>query len=438
MKIPKTSLCLENNNINCIPKSDKIQYVGARALFDPNFIPPIIIERKKKGEILHGIITDAIEDHYSTNINLYGLEGIGKNLLVNNFLQDISLNQGDTSKKGKSSSKKLNQNVFILRVDCSDKEIEQVFFTILSQLSSIIKLQLDFNEILKLSQVKLWTSLKLILDRLKHPVILFLQKSENVSPFYLTKLYKYAKNSNKIQIITTINTGLQKYSFKQYQGMDHRIQMGLYDLKNLRQITADRSIMAFEKALEQDSINLIVDYISEYDMMVPGACMNLLKEFYPVIHQSGNLTPEILRRTTQYYFDSYNLDAITFADFVMSSSIEDRLFLEYLVDFFRSKNNFYIPFKNIKQAYSMTCEELGYDILEQEFFSSLRKITNSQVFCPSKIFQRVGIKENNGVYCVPHFLTLPVNEVNELLNVSFGMEDNLNNFNNITRGKETF
>jgi len=286
--------------------------------------------------------------------------------------------------------------------------------------------------------VKLWTSLKLILDRLKHPVILSLQKSENISPFYLTKLYKYAKNSNKIQIITTINTGLQNYSFKQYQGMDHRIQLGLYDIKNLKQIATDRSIMAFEKALEQDSISLIVDYISEYDLMVPGACMNLLKEMYPVIHQSGDLTPEILRRTTQYYFDSYNLDAITFADFVISSSIEDRLFLEYLVDFFRSKNNFYIPYQDIKQAYSMTCEELGYEILEQEFFSSLRKITNSQVFCPSKIFQRVGNKENYGVYCVPHFLTLPVNEVNELLNVSFGMEDNFNNFNNLQGGKNNF
>ena len=28
----------------------------------------------------------------------------------------------------------------------------------------------------------------------------------------------------------------------------------------------------------------------------------------------------------------------------------------------------------------MTCEELGYEILDQEFFSSFRKITNAQVF----------------------------------------------------------
>jgi hypothetical protein len=437
MKIPKTSLCLDGGNTKPIPKSDKIQYVGARALFDPNFIPPVFIERKKKSELLHGVITDAIEDQYSTNINFYGLEGIGKNLLVNNFLQDIAKKQVKASLKGKSSRN--NNNVYILRVDCSEKEIEQVFFTILSQLCSIIKLQLNFNEILNLSAVKLWNSLKLIMDRLKNPVILFLQKSENISPFYLTKLYKYAKNSHKMQIITTINTGLQKYSFKQYQGMDHRIQMGLYDIKNLEQITMDRSIMAFEKSLEPDSISLIVDYISEYDLMVPGACINLLKEMYPIIHQNGNLTPEILRNTTQYYFDSYNLDAITFADFVISSSIEDRLFLEYLVDFFRSKNNFYIPFNEIRQAYSMTCEELGYEILDQEFFSSFRKITQAQVFCPSKIFRNDGKRENNGVYCVPHFLTLPVHEVNELLNVSFGMEDNgYNNFNNIKDGKESF
>ncbi len=429
MKIPKTSLCLDNNNLKLNSKSDKIQYVGARALFDPNFIPPVFIERKKKTALLQGVITDAIEDQYSTNINFYGLEGIGKNLLVNNFLQDISLRQVDASIKGNSSCKNLNQNIYILRVDCSEKEIEQIFFIILSQLCSIIKLQYDINEILKSTPSKLWNFIKLIMDRLEYPVILFLQKSENISPFYLTKLYKYAKNSHRMQIITTINTGLQRYSFKQYQGMDHRIQMGLYDIKNLEQITTDRSIMAFEKSLEPESISLVVDYISEYDLMVPGACMNLLKEMYPVIHQNGGLTPEIFRNTTQYYFDSYNLDAITFADFVISSSIEDRLFLEYLIDFFRSRNNFYIPFENIRQAYSMTCEELGYEILDQDFYNSFKKITEAQVFCPSKIFRNDGKRENNGVYHVPHFLTFPVHEVNELLNVSFGMEDNnLNGF----------
>ncbi len=437
MKIPKTSLCLDSNHTKPNPKSDKNKFVGSRALFDPNFIPPIFIERKKKSKFLQGVITDAIEDQYSTNINFYGLEGIGKNLLVNNFLQDISLKQVNASIKGKSSRN--DQMVYILRVDCSEKEIEQVFFTILSQLCSIIKLQININEILKATPVKIWNFLKLIMDRLEQPVILFLQKSENIPPFYLTKLYNYARNSRKIQIITTINTGLQKYSFKQYQGMDHRIQMGLYDIKELQQITTDRSFMAFEKSFEPDSISLIVDYITEYDLMVPGACMNLLKEMYPVIHQNGNLTPEILRNTTQYYFDSYNLDAITFADFVISSSIEDRLFLEYLVDFFRSKNNFYIPFDEIRQAYSMTCEELGYEILDQEFLNSFRKITNAQVFCPSKIFQSAEKWENNGVYCVPHFLTLPVDEVNELLNVSFGMvDDGFNNLNNLKEGDNSF
>lgn len=429
MKIPKTSICLNNNDFISNQKSDKIPYIGARALFDPNFIPPRFIERKKKSEFLRGVILDAIEDEYSTNINLYGLEGIGKNLLVNNFLQNLSVEQLRSSIKGKSNQK--NQKIYILRVDLSEKEPEQIFFTILSQLSSIIKLQLNFNELLKSTPIKLWNSLKLIIDRLDYPIILFLQKSENLSAFYLTKLYNYAKKSRKLQIITTINTGMQHYSFKQYEGMDHRIQMGIYDIKELQKITADRSVMAFEKTLESESINLIIDYVSEYDIMVPGACVNLMKELYPIVRQDGNLTPKMLRNTTQYYFDSYNLDAITFADFVTSSSIEDRLFLEYIVDFFRNNKHFYIPFGEIKQAYNMTCEELGYEISDQEFFSSLRKITQAQVICPSKINQKAESRRTNGIYCVPHFLTLPVYEVNELINISFGMEDNtLESFEN--------
>ena len=102
------------------------------------------------------------------------------------------------------------------------------------------------------------------------------------------------------------------------------------------------------------------------------------------------------------------------ADYVVNTDIEDRLFLEYIVNYFQSNDRFYIPFAEIKKAYMMTCEELGYVAKNSEFKMSLEKILDAQIIRPSKTYKSAS--------AIPHFLTLPLGEVSEIMNLSFGMD----------------
>src|SRR6056297_2275976 len=68
-------------------RNNNVKYVGPKSLFDPNFVPPKILPRKKQARLIHGLIMDALDDGYSSSINLYGLKGSGKNLQINHFFK---------------------------------------------------------------------------------------------------------------------------------------------------------------------------------------------------------------------------------------------------------------------------------------------------------------------------------------------------------------
>ncbi|MCK4780025.1 MAG: hypothetical protein KAT57_07555, partial [Candidatus Lokiarchaeota archaeon] len=53
-------------------------YIGTKALFDPNFIPPRLLYRKKEEDSLFSILNDSISDEFCLNILYQGINGIGK------------------------------------------------------------------------------------------------------------------------------------------------------------------------------------------------------------------------------------------------------------------------------------------------------------------------------------------------------------------------
>ena len=43
-------------------------YIGPKALFDPNYIPPSLLFRKKEEQSLYAILNDSISDNFYLNI----------------------------------------------------------------------------------------------------------------------------------------------------------------------------------------------------------------------------------------------------------------------------------------------------------------------------------------------------------------------------------
>ncbi|WP_371803764.1 hypothetical protein [Candidatus Lokiarchaeum ossiferum] len=411
---------------NAIPEtSDKINYVGSRALFDPNFVPDVFVARENKTQLLKGTLLDAVEDNYATNVNMYGLKGTGKNLFVNQFFKSLINNQFNRRNRNIAwiEPSKKSPNFLIIKINCEKKELEQVFFAILEQLAREIQYSLKIDEIIRLSPGKLWNLIKILINKFSLPILLYLQQIEYIDSQIISKFFAFAKSTKNLQIITSINTGIQKYSFKQYEGLQHRIRMDDYNTSELKKITQDRSIMAFHNSLEVESINMIVDYVSDFDLQVPGSCINYLKEIHPYMQGRGQIFSDDLRGISQYHFDSFHLDSLSLADYIVDTGIEERLFLEYIVNYFQKKDQYYIPFSEIKNAYKMTSEELGFKSESDEFYSYLQGITNMQILRPSHDQKIQSPQRYKGIYPIAHYLTVPLEEINDVLSFSFGIMD---------------
>jgi len=72
-----------------VKNNNKINYFGPKALFDPNFIPPSLLYRKKEEQTLHSILSDSISDDFCLNILYQGINGIGKKVIVNKVINDL-------------------------------------------------------------------------------------------------------------------------------------------------------------------------------------------------------------------------------------------------------------------------------------------------------------------------------------------------------------
>lgn len=392
---------------------DHIDYIGPRALFDPNFIPKKYLPREKIAYYIDGVMGDAINDGYATNINLYGLQGSGKNLAIHHYLQWVM--ESNKVELGGSSSCKIH----ILHVDCNKRDDGQVLFQLVSQLGPLIHPMFSARKALELNSLTLWNLFKILIEKANRPVILHLQHSEVLTNIFVSKLFLFSKSCRNLQIFTTIDSGMQRYHFKQYEAMDHKLQFETYSISDIFTITNDRVKMAIPHQISEESIKLMVDFVGEFDINVPGASIRLLKELYPTINQYKEIQPEHIRVISQYNFDGFSLDAYQMADFVVNSSVEDRLFLENVINYFQKQQTYYIFMQDVKKAYKMMCDELGFPVIQDELKENLKKIVDNNILCLSKYYQNQTMiktsKSKNNAY----FLTIPIQEASELMEASF-------------------
>jgi hypothetical protein len=352
---------------------------------------------------------------------LYGVKGTGKNLLLSHLLA------WTLQPTACPAPIKTNPNAtpfHLIRIDCTQKDIDQIFFQILMELGSHIQMQFSLEKLQTYTSAMLWNAFKLLVQKIPDPIILFFQAAEYVDASYLSKFYNFAKEMQRIQILTTLNMRIPPNAFRAYEGMDHRMLMDQYTMPELETIIHQRAMMAFPTPLTRSSLELLVDVVADFENQTPGACINLLKVCYPQILDTHDLTPEMLRLAGQFHFEGQVMDMVSMIDFVSKTTFEDRCFLEYLVNFFRDGSKYYISFADIKKMYKMTCEELGMAPTKEEFFTSLKKITQSQILRPSLFHSTPEMQKIHGIYPVPYYLTVPIDEINEVMDVAFGMIGN--------------
>jgi hypothetical protein len=450
---PTIALSVENS-------PTKIPFVGPRALFDPNFIPPVFVPDRTHEHELHHILQDAFDHQYSTNLMLLGLKGNGKNLLlnqwVNNFIHSNTIDpDGNGSmlyttclmtpivlnsynaKLGlptwrsksvnggrKSSIKKPAADSGLIRIDCSHHDTTQILLDMVLQLAGLLGTKIPKLDIIESDSGKLWSVFKFLHQKLGIPLFVFLQKvEESLHGPLLSKLYHYSKNQGLLYILSGMEMGAHRQLLHPIDGLEHIIHLNSFQVSSLLQVLQDRCQMAFQQTLTSDSIQNLADYIVDFDLHVPGSCINLLKRSSPLIQNQGDLTPEQVRDLSQYHFENFSFDAYSMAEFITNTTFEDRVFLDFLVNSFNARDTFYLNFNQIYDAYLMTAEDLGFRPSKAEFLSSLRKITDAQIIRPSHFQPSIKITGIPSNLAVPYYLTIPLEEMTALIRLSFGDVD---------------
>ena len=386
-----------------------VKYIGSKAIFEPNFIPPTFIPRLKQGKYLAGSIVDALEDNFSSITTIYGLQGSGKNLQINHFIQWL---------EDAHRTENNELNILTLRINCAQKPVEQIFFSLVEKISKQIPIEklwnISIEKLWNIPMQKLWNVFKLLINKLEVPVIVYLQRAEHLPSNYLNKLFSFAKESNQLHILFTLNTGVEYYAFKQFHNLDHQIRFDLYEYDEIHSIIGDRAKMALQQPLQKENIDILVDTAFEYDIHVHGTSINLFKKLYPTIWNNSEFTAEEFRLTTQHHFEGFSLDYITIADFISNNSFENTLFLEYLMDQFHTGTDFYIPHNHIADIYHDVCDECGLGFTEGEFIKTMKQVMDLNILQKSR-----KIRNGQNQYYSP----IPVLDIQEILNYSFGVTD---------------
>ncbi|MHA1933154.1 MAG: hypothetical protein ACW96X_11470, partial [Promethearchaeota archaeon] len=145
-------------------------FVGPKAIFDPNFIPPQILFRKREMKSLTSILTDSLSDEFCLNILYQGINGIGKKVIVNKVIDDLS-----------RRNKGFN-NIHKVYIDCKEKNLEELTFSALNDLINISKLNINFESLLNSNLSHLWNVFKLVCKKTDFNLFFIFTNVEYLKP----------------------------------------------------------------------------------------------------------------------------------------------------------------------------------------------------------------------------------------------------------------
>ncbi len=394
--------------MNHSENQNRVPFVGPKALFDKSFIPPRVYGQKKMTEDLRGMLHDFSEDNLSCVTAICGNRGMGKKLLVKRTLNSLV------------GEKKLSSRFLLL--ECENKGIYSLLVEITEFLGLANKKRIKDEAMLGITIEQLWNLIKHLSSRLEQNLVIMLDSAEYVDAKVLMKLIGLSKNRSKLHLVLSFNVSGSNFKVIEMYEADKRIAIPEYRNSDLFSITKDRADMSVKAGIGGPVLAFVIDSVNEYGNKSPGSCIGFLKDLYPTLFETNELRAEEVRMHARYYFGLKMMDSISVADILMDSDMLERLFLDNIVNYFKSNDKLYIPFSKLAESYKMGCECLEVVPRKNEFVSVVEKLTENYVILPSPLF-----KSRSGclgtIQIAPYFLTMPADELSELLDASFDTFD---------------
>ncbi|MFX0040784.1 MAG: hypothetical protein ACFFCY_04890 [Promethearchaeota archaeon] len=347
-------------------------YIGPKALFDPNYIPPRILYREKEENSLFSILNDSISDEFCLNILYHGMNGIGKKVIVNKVINDIL-------KKNKNRFK-INK----ICVDCKEKEVQELIFSLINEITRFCNLNLDYQNILNSNLANLWNTFKFICTKTESHLFFVFNNIEYLEPTLFQKFLLFSKESN-ITLISTINKFLKPDTMDLLSEFDFKHKLDFFSYHELYSILRQRALLSFSHEIDKDLIKYITDLICEEYVPVPGKGIEILRDIYPFLKKSKGMCNFEVLEICQNEFEIFQIsDEFSIINFLSEEDLLTIIFLDNLSNFFISKMKYYISLEDLYELYELSCESLDYKKKNSEFQNLIENILNIGIIKLSK------------------------------------------------------
>ncbi len=337
-------------------------YIGPKALFDVNYVPPKILYRAKEENYLKSLLNDSLSDNFCCNVLYQGLQGIGKKVIINKVTKDLIYQN------------QLDSIIYEVSVDCKDKNLHEIFFGLISDLSFMCNFELNLTSFLKASVSELWNTFKLITSKITNPLIMVFNNIEDLKPQNFKKFLNYGKET-KTTIISTVNRVNRSETFDLLNEFDYKKKLEFYSYSELLDILKQRVSLTFMHEIDIELIEYITDLIFEHYVPVPGKGIEIFKELYPLLKDPKYISHLDFISLIQNQFDSIQIsDEFSLLSYISEEELLIIIFLDNLANFFLRNSNYYISNKKLKELYIISCESIEYIASKTQYNDILRNL----------------------------------------------------------------
>ena len=389
-------------------KSDN-GFIGPKALFDPNFVPPKILYRKKEERTLLSILKDSLTDEFSLNILYQGIQGIGKRVIVNKVINDLFMENNYENPPLK------------ICIDCKEKNMDDLLTALLIQMEKYININFNLDYFLNSNTSHLWNTLKLASGKLSNNVFLIFNNIENLKPKEFKKILNLGKETN-ISIISTVNKVLKSSTIDLLSSFDLKKKLNYYSYKELNYIFKQRVSLTFSHEIDSEIIDFISDLIFEHYVPVPGKGMDMLRELYPFLKEQNTVEHYKMLDICQNQFDTFQIsDEFSMLEYISEEDLLMIIFLDNLSNHFLKSSNYYITSIELKELYDISCESLEYEKNFNELISIINKIQRVGILSPSKKFNNENASiTDNSIECNCFFMIINPYQLKIMVDTVFG------------------
>jgi hypothetical protein len=347
-------------------------FIGPKALFDPNYIPPKLLYRKKEEKSLFSILNDSFYDEFCLNILYHGIDGIGKKVIINKVVNDLLIQNKDLIRIHK------------ITIDCKEKHVEELIFTILNELATYFNFNIDFQSILNSNLPNLWNTFKFVCNKTNSHLLLIFNNIEYLEPEFFQKFLQFSKEEN-ITLISTINKFSRPGTIDLLSEFDFKHKLNFFTYHELFAILKQRALLSFSHEIDKDLIRYITDLICDQYVPVPGKGIEILRDIYPFLKNNKSTNNFELLEICQNEFDAFQIsDEFNIINYLSEEDILTVIFLDNLSNFFLSKMNYYISLNELQELYELSCESLEYTKNYHEFHILIEEMVNKGLIKSSK------------------------------------------------------